>query len=87
MQQISDSDVIENMWVIVIYKEEKFLGRVLEKRNSEYLVKCLQKPLGIREPQEMEKDAIFYEKIIILIFYQVCHIIQQSKMNFGFINL
>ena len=63
MQQISDSDVIENMWVIVIYKEEKFLGRVLEKRNSEYLVKCLQKPLGIREPQEMEKDAIFYEKI------------------------
>lgn len=50
------------MWVKVKYEDEVFLGKVLLIKNHQAQVRCLQKPFGVREPQEFEReeDAVFY---------------------------
>ena len=59
------------MWVIVKYEEQKFLGRVegirvegcdLHERCAR--VCCLEKPYGVCEPQEFERelDVICYDE-------------------------
>ena len=47
--------------IFKVYSETK----VLNKKNKEVQVRCLEKPFGIREPQEFEReeDAIYYEKV------------------------
>lgn len=40
-------DVALNSWVIVQYEEEKFVGRVIEKKVGQYKVQCLNMPYGI----------------------------------------
>ena len=53
-------------WVKVIYEEETVIGKVIEKKGGESKVQCLQKPFGIKEPQQMEKEdeAVFYEHML-----------------------
>ena len=51
------------MWMIDIYQDEKWLANVVDKRGNQVLVRCLEKPFGVKEPQnlEREEDAIFIE--------------------------
>ena len=57
-------DVSAGMWVVVMYEEERFLGKVIEKRCGEYLVKCLSMPFGVRIPQQYEDDdGVYYTEV------------------------
>ena len=59
-------DVVNiGMWVIPIYEDEKWLANVVDKRGNQVLVRCLEKPFGIKEPQtlEREQDAYFVEQV------------------------
>ena len=58
-------NIVIGQWVKVIYEDEVFLGKVLETKESHYLVRCLEKPFGINTPQafERENDAIYYSKV------------------------
>ena len=47
-------------WVLIIYEEEKFLGKVLAEVAG--LSKCLNKPYSMTA-QEFESDAIYYSKV------------------------
>ena len=42
------------MWVIAIYEDEKWLANVVDKRGNQVLVCCLEKPFGVKEPQNLE---------------------------------
>ena len=48
---------------VVRYEEEWFIGKLLNKVGTEYLVKCLTKPYGVRLCQKFENDAIFYKEV------------------------
>ena len=52
-------------WVKVYYEEELFFGLVMDVTNTHCLVKCLEKPFGVNEPQQMERenDAVHYSKV------------------------
>ena len=65
LQPIPFDDVIIRMWVIAIYEDEKWLANVVDKRGNQVLVRCLEKPFGVKEPQnlEREEDAIFVEQV------------------------
>ena len=67
LKELSIKDVEESTWVKVIYEEEVFIGKVLEKVNGEARVRCLEKPFGIDigSPQDMEREpsAVFYNKV------------------------
>ena len=56
-------DVRINSWVVVMYEEEKFLGRVLSKGAGQFSVRCLEKPYGIGTAQEFEKDSVYYSEV------------------------
>ena len=60
---INFEDVQLNSWVLVIYEEEKFMGKVLAKGATKVKVQCLTKPYGIPTAQEFEKDAIYYDEV------------------------
>ena len=62
---INPDNMKEGDWVLVEYEEERFLGKVICVKGNEVQVRCLQKPYGIREPQEfeLEEDAIFYKRV------------------------
>ena len=59
-QQPNDSstntfdDVNIGMWVIAIYEDEKWLANIVDKRGNQVLVCCLEKPFGVKEPQNLE---------------------------------
>ena len=57
--------VKEGMWVKVLYEDEWFIGKVEKNAGSCCAVRCLTKPFGVHEPQDMEPedDAVFYEKV------------------------
>lgn len=59
------ADVKSGMWVKVTYEEEWFLGKVVEKFDTRCSVRCLEKPFGVREPQNMEpeKHTVVYDKV------------------------
>ena len=42
--------VKEWMWVIVIYEEEKWIGKVVTKGHDQVCVRCLEKPFVIHQP-------------------------------------
>ena len=50
---------------MAIYEDEKWLANVVDKRGNQVLVRCLEKPFGIKEPQtlEREQDAYFVEQV------------------------
>ena len=64
-QSIPFDDVNIGMQVIAIYEDEKWLANVVDKRGNQVLVRCLEKPFGNKEPQnlEREKDTIFVEQV------------------------
>ena len=50
--------------MVAIYKEEKFIGKVVNIANGQVAVQCLTKPLGINTPQDFEKhDSVYYETV------------------------
>ena len=57
--------VNEGQWVIVVYEGETFAAKITEKRNKMFAVRCLEKPLGIGTPQDLEKetDVVFYDRV------------------------
>ena len=65
-QEFEYEAVKSGMWIIVIYEEEKWLGRVLEIRGGQVRVQCLEKPFGVTGPQKLESghEAIFHFKFI-----------------------
>ena len=58
-------DVEEGDWVVVLYEEERFLGKVVGKAEKFAHVRCLEKPYTIKEPQflEQEEDATWCNTI------------------------
>ena len=52
------NEVAIDSWILVTYEDEYFLGKVIEKNIPEKTSKvtCLEKPFGITELQEMEKE-------------------------------
>ena len=50
----------EGMWVIVIYKEEKWIRKVVTKCHDQVCVRCLGKPFGIHQPQLLERQDSIY---------------------------
>ena len=42
------------MWVVVLYEEERFIGKVQDKQGVQVNVRCLALPFGINIPQEFE---------------------------------
>lgn len=49
----------------VIYEGEWFLGKVVKTVGNLCLVRCLEKPYGISEPQDLEpeRDTVVYEEL------------------------
>ena len=64
-KHVKYDDVKLNQWVQVVYEGEFFWGKVLEKSRCETLVQCLEKPYGIKEPQNLERehDAVYCKDI------------------------
>ena len=55
---------VEGDWVVVLYEEEQFLGKVVGKAGKFAHVRCLEKPYTIKEPQFLEREgAIWYNTI------------------------
>ena len=50
LNPISYDDLKMEMWVIAIYKNEKWLGNVANKKANQICVRCLEKPCGMNEP-------------------------------------
>ena len=65
LNPISYNDVKIGIWVIAIYENEKWLGKVVSKKANQICVHCLEKPYGVREPQnlEREEDAIYFDQV------------------------
>ena len=63
------SNVKEEDWVVVIYEEEKFIGKVVNVVNGQAAVQCLWAlginimPLGINTLEDFEADTVYYETI------------------------
>ena len=61
-----DYDNVEpDQWVMVIYKDQKYLGQCVEKEEGQFKVKCLTEPYPTGSVQEFEghRDIIFYEVV------------------------
>ena len=50
--------VSKGQWLLVEYEKEFFLGIVLSVSASSAHFRCLEKPYGISEPQDLEKENI-----------------------------
>ena len=63
MDEIRCEDVKIRSWELVSYEGEKFIGRVLDKKEGVFIgdryhecnVRCLENPFGITLPQEFER--------------------------------
>ena len=55
-KKLASTDVKVGMWVRVIFEDEWYLGKVMEKNGAICNVRCLEKPFGIKEPQDMEHE-------------------------------
>ena len=53
-------DVLREMWVVVKFEGERFLGKVLQKRCGEYMVRCLSMLFGMNTHQEFDEDEGTY---------------------------
>ena len=64
-QPIPFDDANIGIWVIDIDEDRKWLANVIYKRGNQVLVRCLEKPFGVKEPQnlEQEEDEIFVEQV------------------------
>ena len=50
--------------MIAIYEEERYIVKVQAIVNGQVAVQCLEKPFGIKEPQELEQDdRCFYKTV------------------------
>ena len=65
LEEIHYEDVRSGMWVLVFYEQEKWLGKVIEKREGQVRVRCLEKPFGVNMSQNMERkhEAVFYHNV------------------------
>ena len=54
LEEIHYEDDKSGMWVLVFYEKEKWLRKVIEKREGQVRVSCLEKPFGVNMPQNME---------------------------------
>ena len=68
-------DVLIEMWVVVKYEGEKFIGNVDDKKNGEISVQCLEKPFRIREPQSYENYVNYLHYLHRQIFVNILHTI------------
>ena len=70
--------VKEGMWVIVLYEEEKWIGKVVTKCHDQVCVRCLEKLFAIHQPQllEREEDSIYFSQV-----YHTDVIAEQTQIN------
>ena len=52
------STMKEGDWVVVIYEEEKFIGKVANVVNGQAAMQYLTKLLGINTPQDFEAGTL-----------------------------
>ena len=59
------NDVTIGMWVITIYEDEKWLGKVVDKKEKQICVRYLEKPFGGKEPQNLEREenAVYFDRV------------------------
>ena len=53
-------DVLSGICVVVKYERERFLGKDLQKRCGEYVVRYLSMPFEVNTPQQSEEDEGTY---------------------------
>ena len=56
LQELEYETVKSGMWVMVIYDEEKWIGRVLEKAEGQVRVQCLEMLFGVTGSQKLKSD-------------------------------
>ena len=76
---MSYNDIKIVMWVIAIYKNKKWLWKVVNKKANQICVCCLEKPYGVNEPQNLEtqKVAVFFDQVFHLMPHQFCPVLMQ----------
>ena len=44
------------------------MGKLFNEKNNCMKLRCLEKPLGVKEVQQLERedDAVYYEKIYVI---------------------
>ena len=54
-----------SQWVKGLYEGEVFLGKVLDNQNNAVLVRCLNRPFGITEPQDFKREngVVYYNRV------------------------
>ena len=61
--------VSQGQWLLVEYAKEFFLGIVLSVSASSAHVRYLEKPYGISEPQDLEKEYFNLVRFIKVVFF------------------
>ena len=58
-------EIANGAWVIVLYEGEKWLANVVNKKENKVFVRCLEKPFGVNQPQDLEheNDSILVEEV------------------------
>ena len=77
-------DARVDAWGLINYEGGKFIWKILEKRNGEINVNCLEKPFGINESQEFEhgENSFIsrYTKLISLIKPKLMLTVRKPEM-------
>ena len=73
--------VSQGQWLLVEYEKEFFLGIVLSVSASSAHVRCLEKPYGISEPQDLEKEniSIWYDSSKLFFSPVKPHLVQVKR--------
>ena len=77
---VNYDDVKIGMLVIAIYEQEKWLGKVVEKKANQVCVRCLEKPFGINLLQDLERDenAVYFSRVF---YTNIVPILTQTDAN------
>ena len=80
LEEVKIGSKILGQWIIVGFKKEFLLGNVDVVSGGEVKVCCLQKPLKIREPSEMEPESytVFYKKVFKCGKHLLCRVGQKQ---------
>ena len=72
--------VSQGQWLLVEYEKKFFLGIVLSVSPSSTHIRCLEKPYGISEPQDLEKEISIWYNLSKLFFSLVKpHLVQVKR--------
>ena len=70
------------------------MGNLINKKNKSNCVRCLEKPYGVNEPQnlerEREEDAVFFDQVfhtdVVPIYPKLMQMVKKDVNGFGATN-